>query len=114
MSNAAGGGGSSFFESTFDYRSLLPTHHRGATTTTTTTTNYADDAAAEDESSLCYEMSLRERLLGCGTCMIAGYMLSMGSFWRLADMVKGDPFPFVVHATVGVSPRLVHKKYSVI
>ena len=85
-------GGSSFFESTFDYRSLLPT--------TAGPPSAVDNDDVDDSSSLCYEMSLRERLLGCGTCMVAGYMLSMGSFWRITDLVvRHDPFPFVIHAT---------------
>lgn len=91
-------GNSSFFESTFDYRSLLP-GGRGAPSAV----DVENETDADEPMSLCYEMSLRERLLGCGTCMIAGYLLSMGSFWRISDLVvRHDPFPFVVHATVGV------------
>lgn len=33
--------------------------------------------------------------------MIAGYLLSMGSFWRIKDLMTGNPMPFVVNATVG-------------
>lgn len=33
--------------------------------------------------------------------MIAGYLLSFGSFWRIRDLVRGDPLPFVVNTTVG-------------
>jgi hypothetical protein len=85
-------GGSSYFESTFDYRSLLPTR----------ATRSIEEDDGEDADSWCFEMSWRERMLGCGTCMVAGYMLSFGSFWRLSDLVvRHDPFPFVVHATVG-------------
>lgn len=103
MSNAAGGGGggggSSFFESTFDYRSLLPTRGGGGGGDGGGDDN---DLVGDDNESICYEMSLRERLLGCGTCMIAGYLLSFGSFWRIKDLVvRHDPFPFVINATVG-------------
>ena len=46
-------------------------------------------------------LSLRERLLGCGTCMIAGYILSFGSFMRIKSLLFGNPVPIVVHVTVG-------------
>ena len=46
-------------------------------------------------------LSWRERLLGCGTCLVAGYILSFGAFWRLVDLAAGDPFPFVMNATIG-------------
>ena len=95
-SNIGGRGGYSFFESTFDYRSLLP--GQGAAPSAVDA-DYGD--TEESSNSLCYEMSLRERLLGCGTCMVAGFLLSMGSFWRISALVvRHDPFPFVVNATV--------------
>mmetsp|Transcript_20016 Transcript_20016/g.37961 ORF Transcript_20016/g.37961 Transcript_20016/m.37961 type:complete len:206 (-) Transcript_20016:210-827(-) len=95
--NNNGGGGYSFFESTFDYRSLLP----GQRPPSAVDAEYGDEGE-ESSSSWCYEMSLRERLLGCGTCMVAGFLLSMGSFWRISALVvRHDPFPFVVNATVG-------------
>jgi Got1/Sft2-like family len=46
-------------------------------------------------------LSLRERLLGCATCMICGYILSFGSFLRMKDLLIGNPVPLVVHVTVG-------------
>ena len=96
-------GGSSFFESSFDYRSLLPNRGPPSALDGDNDEGGGTSSSTDEESqSLCYEMSLRERLLGCGTCMIAGYLLSMGSFWRLTDLVvRHDPFPFVLHATVG-------------
>lgn len=99
MSGGGGGARSSFLEGSFDYRSLLPT--RANTTTTTgemeSSTDLSGDYSEDDECSCLPEMSLRERLLGCGTCMIAGYLLSFGSFWRIKDLVvHHDPLPFVV------------------
>lgn len=82
---------SSYFDSSFDYRSLLPIHSSSA-------------AAEEPKESCCSflpELSWRERCIGCATCMIAGYLLSMGSFWRIKDLMTGNPMPFVVNATVG-------------
>ena len=46
-------------------------------------------------------LSLRERLLGCGTMMICGYFLSFGSFFRLKNLFMGNPVPLVVNVTVG-------------
>jgi hypothetical protein len=33
--------------------------------------------------------------------MIAGYLLSMGSFFRMKSLFQGDPVPFVLNTTVG-------------
>ena len=33
--------------------------------------------------------------------MAAGYLLSFGSFWRLKDLLHGDPLPYVINCTVG-------------
>lgn len=105
-------GGSSYFESTFDYRSLLPSRGGGGAGGPASAVDDGNDNS-EDNDSLCYEMSLRERLLGCGTCMIAGYLLSFGSFWRIKDMVvRHDPFPFVVNSTV-VGKNTERKKIRV-
>lgn len=46
-------------------------------------------------------LSFRERLLGCATCMICGYILSFGSFMRMKDLMVGNPVPLVVHVTIG-------------
>jgi len=46
-------------------------------------------------------LSLREKLLGCGTCMVCGYLLSFGSFMRMKDLMMGNPVPIVVNVTVG-------------
>uniref|UniRef100_A0A7S2VC27 Vesicle transport protein n=1 Tax=Entomoneis paludosa TaxID=265537 RepID=A0A7S2VC27_9STRA len=88
----------------FDYRSLLPQGYRARVN--------SSDASSPDEpapgggedswlESSCADLSFRERMLGFGTCMIAGYMLSFGSFWRIRDLIMGDPYPLVLHTTVG-------------
>lgn len=46
-------------------------------------------------------LSLRERLLGCATCMICGYLLGFGSFMRMKELFVGNPVPLVVNVTVG-------------
>jgi Got1/Sft2-like family len=47
------------------------------------------------------QLSLRERILGCVTCMVCGYLLGFGSFIRMTQMIKGNPVPLVVHITLG-------------
>uniref|UniRef100_A0A6T6H7X9 Vesicle transport protein n=1 Tax=Craspedostauros australis TaxID=1486917 RepID=A0A6T6H7X9_9STRA len=47
------------------------------------------------------QLSLRERMLGCATCMVCGYILSFGSFLRFRSLITGDPVPIVVHVTIG-------------
>jgi len=80
----------------FDYRSLLPSSRR---------LEVADDAAdGEDSALLCGflpALSWRERCIGCATCVIAGYLLGLGSFWRLKELLQGNPIPFTINATMG-------------
>jgi|UPI0005819B9A hypothetical protein len=94
---------SSFADSTFDYRSLLPT--RSSASADNGGPSYESTTTSVDDNEVCFgflpDLSWRERLIGCGTCMVAGYLLSMGSFWRLKDLVRGDPYPFVINATIG-------------
>lgn len=81
----------------FDYRSLLPTTNRLEVAD-------ANDSDAAGGGGLCGflpALSWRERVIGCVTCLVAGYLLSLGSFWRLKDLLRGDPIPFAVNATVG-------------
>jgi len=51
--------------------------------------------------SICPTLSWQERLGGCLGCMVLGYILSFGSFFRFKDLMLGDPSPFVVYSTVG-------------
>jgi len=86
---------SQLFDSSFDYRSLLPTRAEQP---------QQQARPIDEEEGACGflpDLSWRERLLGCATCMVAGYLLSFGSFWRLRDLVRGDPLPFVMNATIG-------------
>ena len=87
---------SSFADSTFDYRSLLPTR-------SVESSEQISQQQESDENEVCCgylpDLTWRERLIGCVTCMLAGYILSMGSFWRFRNLLKGDPF--VLNATIG-------------
>lgn len=47
------------------------------------------------------QLSLRERILGCVTCMVCGYLMGFGSFIRLTQMLRGNPVPLVVRTTLG-------------
>ena len=92
--------------SAWDYRSLLPSSLDRSTFSTQGEQDSIDAAAAEEQEELtcpcCPDgLGWRERLLGCATCMICGYLLSLGSFWRLMDLSQGNPYPFVLNATVG-------------
>ena len=33
-------------------------------------------------------------LIGCGTCMVAGYLLSFGAFFRVKELIIGNPCEF--------------------
>jgi hypothetical protein len=46
-------------------------------------------------------LSLRERVLACATCMVCGYLLSFGSFFRMKSLLGGNPVPLVVNVTAG-------------
>ncbi len=52
-------------------------------------------------ASVCPALSWQDRLGGCLGCMVLGYILSFGSFFRFKDLMLGDPNPFVVYSTVG-------------
>jgi hypothetical protein len=87
---------SSLFDSSFDYQNLLPTRSNNSAGG-----NVASTSSDADGGCLP-ALSYRERILGCATCMVAGYLLSMGSLWRIKDLVvHHDPLPFVMNATIG-------------
>jgi Got1/Sft2-like family len=97
---------SSVFDGNFDFRSLLPTRAVGSSSDNVDSSASSAAAAADDDDCTCCGLmpdglSWRERLLGCGTCLVAGYILSLGAFWRLVDLAAGDPYPFVMNATIG-------------
>jgi Got1/Sft2-like family len=72
------------FESV-DFRSLLQTESQQDTT----------------EEECVPRLNFRERVIGCVSCMVLGYLLSFGSFFRLKDLVQGNPIPFVLNSTIG-------------
>jgi hypothetical protein len=80
----------------FDYQNLLPVR------SSSSGGGGGDENDTSGQQGCFPALSYRERLLGCATCMVAGYLLSLGSFWRLKDLlVHHDPLPFVMNATIG-------------
>ena len=72
-----------------------------ATTTSTDLSSCCPVASILDFYDELPSLALRERLLGCGTLMLCGYMLSFGSFMRMKVLIMGNPVPLVVNVTVG-------------
>ena len=75
------------FES-MDFASLLPTR-----STTEERQAEAAQAAAQDEDmcSMLPSLTWTERLIGCGACMVTGYLLSFGAFFRVKELIVGNP-----------------------
>ena len=97
MAHTTADSSSGYFDAGFDYRSLLPTSENRSSAAQDFGNDNSNDAGEQCIPSLTF----RERCIGCGTCVVAGYLLSMGSFWRFKGLVTGNPTPFVVNATVG-------------
>lgn len=80
---------------------LLPNIHgnNGGHYNQDSSNNHQDEM--NDILSFLPSLSWQERLGGCLACMILGYILSLGSFFRFRDLLKGDPTRFVIYTTVG-------------
>ena len=46
-------------------------------------------------------MTYKQRLIGCGSCMVVGYLLSFGSVFRINALLHGNPLPYILTATMG-------------
>jgi hypothetical protein len=95
-----------------DYRQLLPSQSGESVDSANLGVYEDDESRAQTQANgsplACPEfcnflpdLSWRERLLGCATCMICGYLLSFGSFMRMKDLVGGNPVPLVINVTMG-------------
>ena len=51
--------------------------------------------------TVCPKLTYRQRLYGYGSCFGGAFLLSIGSWMRLVDLVHGNPTPFVVFFTLG-------------
>lgn len=78
-----------------DFASLLPTR------STAPSDVRQEEPAEDDMCSMLPSLTWTERLIGCGTCMVTGYLLSFGAFFRVKELVVGNPVPFVLNATIG-------------
>uniref|UniRef100_A0A7S3JV88 Vesicle transport protein n=1 Tax=Aureoumbra lagunensis TaxID=44058 RepID=A0A7S3JV88_9STRA len=61
-------------------------------------------AAEEFEDALCSicpQLTYQQRIGGYIACFFVSFCLSIGSFTRLVELVKGNPAPFVVFYTLG-------------
>ena len=61
-------------------------------------------AAEEMEDALCSvcpQLTYKQRVGGYVSCFVISFCLSIGSFTRLVQLVKGEPAPFVVFYTLG-------------
>lgn len=52
-------------------------------------------------NSLCPSLTYQERTIGFITCFVLGFLLSLGSTFRLARLVHGNPAPFAIAYTIG-------------
>jgi len=46
-------------------------------------------------------MTWEQRITGCLVCIVLGFLISMGSTFRLIKLMKGDPMPFATMYTTG-------------
>lgn len=53
------------------------------------------------EDDLCPALTFPERIVGCLGCMIFGYALSFGAFFRFTKLLEGNVAPFIVIWTLG-------------
>ncbi len=51
--------------------------------------------------SHCPSMSFEYRLMCCIFCIVLGFLISMGSTFRLVKLLSGNPYPFAVLYSIG-------------
>ena len=49
----------------------------------------------------CFELTYRQRLIGCAACLLAGTLLSIFSLGSIAALIVGNPGPFAFKYTLG-------------
>mmetsp|Transcript_16068 Transcript_16068/g.24218 ORF Transcript_16068/g.24218 Transcript_16068/m.24218 type:complete len:190 (-) Transcript_16068:193-762(-) len=55
----------------------------------------------QEVCSLFPEMTYQQRLIGCFSCIAFGFLLSMGSLFRLVQLLEGNPGPFALMYSIG-------------
>mmetsp|Transcript_712 Transcript_712/g.1152 ORF Transcript_712/g.1152 Transcript_712/m.1152 type:complete len:109 (-) Transcript_712:656-982(-) len=61
------------------------------------------DQIEEEVCDLLPSLTLQQRLFGCAACMGFGYILSFGSFFRFAKVLKGEPGKMRLFSQVAIS-----------
>jgi hypothetical protein len=55
----------------------------------------------EELCSVCPKLSFQQRISGCLICMALGFIISMGSTFRLVKLLEGHPDSFAIMYTAG-------------
>lgn len=55
----------------------------------------------EEVCAYCPKLTWEQRITGCLLCILIGFLISMGSTFRLVKLMRGDPVPFAVMYTLG-------------
>lgn len=55
----------------------------------------------EEFCAMCPSMSWEHRIYGFVICMCLGFFVSMGSLFRLVQLLEGNPVPFATTYTIG-------------
>lgn len=89
-----------------DIKPLLPTKIKESLSIITVSSTDTEESSWKDqiEEEVCSmfpSLTFKERLMGCFICIIFGYFLSFGSFFRFNALLLGNPVPFVTTATLG-------------
>jgi len=59
------------------------------------------DELEEEVCELCPELTLQQRVMGCVACFSLGFLMSLGSLFKLVELVEGNPVPFAMTYTLG-------------
>lgn len=55
----------------------------------------------EQICQFCPALTFQQRIVGCLSCIVVGFILSMGSTLRLVQLIEGNPEPFAIMYTIG-------------
>lgn len=63
--------------------------------------NFQSVDLEEQMCQYCPSLTWQQRITGCITCILIGFLLSLGSTFRLVQLLKGNPEPFAIMYTLG-------------
>lgn len=55
----------------------------------------------EQACSHCPAVTYQQRIIGSSSCLILGFLISLGSTVRIVELLKGNPEPFAIMYTLG-------------